>query len=282
MDRGVGRHDYKEPAVSTRLSKIYSQTQSTQHSLAFLTFKHSLSFFFAFQSRLLSLTNTPAASSPPRTTRDQYLAKMKLSSVILFFSATLATASPLEVRAGKTAISAAGATAIAPIAQGSGTPDANTTAVEERGVLQARNKYDWIQWTQSWTFNNGVPVGGDSLITIWSTGNAQFKSHFHDSGFPSYDVAVTCVLRDTAGRAYNFARSGRMYGTMESGSRDFNADVTKYNPDIQAHWTDIENGDLLMHCNAHAGSTINFASIQQWLKDILGVAQTVAQIINVF
>jgi hypothetical protein len=186
---------------------------------------------------------------------------MKSSSLLLLFSVAFAIASPLldrdqqshdkvlGVAKGSNAPVAHGG-ALSPVSQNGTTVPQNGTTNGERD-LQARNMYDWIQWTNVWTWPEGTPVGGDSLITIWSSGYAQFKSHFHDSGWPSYDVYLTCVLHDRVGRAYTFAHQGRMHGTDEAGSRDFDADETEYHWDIQAYWADIENGDLLMNCNAY-------------------------------
>jgi hypothetical protein len=212
---------------------------------------------------------------------------MKPSSILLLFSVAFAAASPLQEREQQSNGEIAGVAMFskAPIAQGgqgdAAAPVAKNSTNTARD-LQARNNYDWIQWTNQWTFNNGVPVGGDHVITIWSSGYAEFKSHFHDSGFWSYDVSLNCALSDTVGRAYTFSRSGRMYGTIESGSRDFDLDQTTYNADIQANWVDIENGNLQMWCNAHAGSTFSWDTIVSFLNDVVKAAGAIKAVIAIF
>jgi len=206
---------------------------------------------------------------------------MQLSSIIAFFSVALAAASPLQAP-GAEAV-AASSVSVATVAAVGPDPGANgTAAAVGTRALAARSRYDWVQWKQSWSFDNGVPVGGESTIKLWASGSAQLKSHFHDSGFPSYDVTFSCALRDAAGRGYTFSRKGRMYGTLESGSRDFDADQTKSSADIRAHWADIENGDLKMHCNAHVAASISWDSITSWLGTILGIIKAVGPIIAIF
>jgi hypothetical protein len=199
------------------------------------------------------------------------------TTILLLLAATGAIASPLEAREQKPDGIVIGSAQFAKDPIGSGkqgdaaapVPVVNGTGVETRD-LETRANYNWVQWANSITFS-GVPVSGDYTITMWSNGYAEFRSHFHDSGFWSYDVSLTCALKDRAGRAYTFSRSGRMYGTIEPGSRDTNGDATKYNAAIQQHWVDIENGDLLMHCNAHASGTISFSTILGAVAGIIAI-----------
>jgi hypothetical protein len=86
------------------------------------------------------------------------------------------------------------------------------------------------------TFNNGVPVGGFASLTLHSDGTCQFSGHFHDSGAPSYNVEFVWVVVDSAGHAFTFKVNGRMHGTFESGSRDFNWNITAHSPAVAANW----------------------------------------------
>jgi hypothetical protein len=70
-------------------------------------------------------------------------------------------------------------------------------------------------------FGGGVPVGGSSHLSLFPDGSYSFTGHFHDSGWPSYDVGFVWVLRSSAGSVFTFSKSGRCHGTGESGSRNF-------------------------------------------------------------
>lgn len=208
---------------------------------------------------------------------------MKLSAIAVLFTAVFAAASPLAQRdAPEAAAEVESFLGPAAAASGSAVVVNGTAAGLSEREIEARSKYSWIQWKNNFVWPSGVPVGGNTEITIYSNGNANFKGHFHDSGFPSYDVSVICVLKDVRGRGYTFNKKGRMYGTIDPGSRDFNFDMTKYVPAIKANWADIENGPLLMHCTGHTAVTILLAGITQWLNDILKIAGVVAGIIAVF
>jgi hypothetical protein len=93
------------------------------------------------------------------------------------------------------------------------------------------------------TFDNGVPVGGWSQLTLWPDGSYVFEGHFHDSGFPSYNDALVWVVKDNlTNTAYTFVHSGHMAGTVESGSRDDNWNVQSRSEVLQAAWNNFGGG----------------------------------------
>ena len=89
------------------------------------------------------------------------------------------------------------------------------------------------------TFNNGVPVGGFASLTLHSDGTCQFSGHFHVSGAPSYNVTFAWVIADSGGHAYTFTAHGHLAGTFESGSRDYDWNVTVNNPAVAANWAEL-------------------------------------------
>lgn len=69
----------------------------------------------------------------------------------------------------------------------------------------------------------GTALGGDAELTIRNDGSYTFRGHLHDSGFDSYDVRLSVVLRTAPEGFISLAEvvSGRVAGTVGSGSRDF-------------------------------------------------------------
>lgn len=88
-------------------------------------------------------------------------------------------------------------------------------------------------------FNGGVPVGGHAQLTLFQNGQFNFNGHFHDSGFPSYNVGFAVGLRSQRGVLYTFLRSGHMAGTIEPGSRDFNWSVQEFRDVVREDWANI-------------------------------------------
>jgi hypothetical protein len=90
------------------------------------------------------------------------------------------------------------------------------------------------------TFDNGVPVGGSAELAVYADGSYHFTGHFHDSGLPSYNDSLVFGLVSPSGVLYTFAHTGHMAGTLESGSRDDNWDVSGTDPRLAAGWADLE------------------------------------------
>jgi hypothetical protein len=89
------------------------------------------------------------------------------------------------------------------------------------------------------TFDNGVPVGGWTTLALFQDGTYSFSGHFHDSGFPSYDVDAVWVIVSSSGKAFTFEVKGEMYGTMDSGSRDYDFAQNGQNDQLKAAWADL-------------------------------------------
>lgn len=92
------------------------------------------------------------------------------------------------------------------------------------------------------TFGGGVPVGGNSHLTLRSDGTYTFTGHYHDSGFPSYNVELAWGIRTSLGRVYTFAHNGRVHGTDESGSRDNDWAGNAPLPDLTTYWNELAAG----------------------------------------
>jgi hypothetical protein len=132
-------------------------------------------------------------------------------------------------------------------------------------------------WVANWnpiTFSN-APVGGWATVTIYPDGNWNFSGGLHDSGFPSFSDQVAYIFTASNGAAFSFSRSGEMYGTLQSGSRDDN-------------WTLSSNGtpnaalaEAFGALNGwHASASVNWDP-GALLKAVEQAAQVVGQVIVV-
>jgi hypothetical protein len=92
------------------------------------------------------------------------------------------------------------------------------------------------------TFGSGMAVGGYGRLTVFSDGITHFQGHLHDSGFVSYDCLVVFTVKDADGRAYPASASGRVHGTIEPGSRDYDWDEWGQNDAIRQNWAKIRSG----------------------------------------
>jgi hypothetical protein len=88
-------------------------------------------------------------------------------------------------------------------------------------------------------FGGGVPVGGWAQLTLHRNGAYNYSGHFHDSGGTSYNVAQAFGVRDAKGTVYTFGVAGRVHGTFEPGSRDFDWNQSGTNPALAAGWADL-------------------------------------------
>ncbi|MFH9087721.1 hypothetical protein [Streptomyces sp. NPDC017673] len=86
------------------------------------------------------------------------------------------------------------------------------------------------------TFGGGVPVGGWYSLSVYPSGSYSYSGHMHDSGAPSYNFAGVCVVRFSDSTAFVFQTSGRMHGTFESGSRDYNWSRSASRASIRDAW----------------------------------------------
>ncbi len=126
------------------------------------------------------------------------------------------------------------------------------------------------------TFNNGVPVGGWAELTVYADGSYDFSGHFHDSGFPSYNDSLVFGLVSPSGVLYTFAHSGHMAGTIESGSRDDNWNVSGSDPSLAAGWADLEGCQWYGQANTSADWNSLVNQIEQLAGDVASVIQIIA------
>ena len=89
------------------------------------------------------------------------------------------------------------------------------------------------------TFDNGVPVGGSSHLTIRQNGSYTFQGHFHDSGATEYNMALAWAVKDQREQVYTFQHVGHVSGTFESGSRDDNWVIDGQNDAIAQNWNNL-------------------------------------------
>jgi hypothetical protein len=129
-------------------------------------------------------------------------------------------------------------------------------------------------------FGGGVPVGGWAQLTLFRNGVVNFTGHFHVSGAPSYNVTCAFAVRAGAGpgaTAFTFAKTGRVHGTFESGSRDFNWDDTPTNPAVAADWENLVSS---WAWQAKVGANIDLLSTTQSAVQALGQVAAVIAVIT--
>lgn len=103
-------------------------------------------------------------------------------------------------------------------------------------------------------FDNGVAVGGSSLLTLLPNGAFSFSGHFHDSGGASYDMSYVAIVA-TGNSAITFEQGGRVHGTFEAGSRDWDWGISGNNPALTDLWESISSS-YYWHWNAAANADI--------------------------
>jgi hypothetical protein len=123
-------------------------------------------------------------------------------------------------------------------------------------------------------FGGGVPVGGWAQLTLFQNGAVNFAGHFHDSGFPSYNVTCVFAVRNADGVAYTFVRSGRCHGTTESGSRNFDWGDNPTQTAVAAGWAALSR-QWAWQARASANADIG-SLVDQAVKALGQVASVVA------
>jgi len=142
-------------------------------------------------------------------------------------------------------------------------PGGGTTVVNNVSSIT----YNW----PNLTFSGSTPVGGYASLTVNSDGSYDFSGHLHDSGFPSYNVSFGVGLLSPTGVLYTFVTQGHTNGTLESGSRDYNWNVSATDPALASGWADLLGGtsNSTLQASWDGNSTIN--SIEQGLGTVLSV-----------
>ena len=125
------------------------------------------------------------------------------------------------------------------------------------------------------TFPTGTPVGGFAHVTLSSSGNYRFTGHFHDSGFLDQNAAIAVGVKDSAGIMWEFGHASHLAGTVGSGSRDDDWDISGNDPNIAAHWPDLAIG-----ATARQQSTTDADTVSAF-NDLLAVAGAVLGVVQV-
>ncbi|MGV9248126.1 hypothetical protein [Streptomyces sp. NPDC003710] len=106
------------------------------------------------------------------------------------------------------------------------------------------------------TFSGGVPVGGWYSLSVFRSGSYNYSGHMHDSGAPSYNFASVCVVRFANGTAFVFETGGRMHGTFESGSRDYNWNRSAMHQSIRDAYQ-TSGGGWNARCSSQVNADLN-------------------------
>jgi hypothetical protein len=125
-------------------------------------------------------------------------------------------------------------------------------------------------------FGGGVPVGGWSQLTLFRNGAVNFTGHFHVSGAPSYNVTCAYAVRAGDGTVFTFTRTGRVHGTFESGSRNFDWGDNPSSTAIAADWGNLTAS---WSWQARAGADIDIGSLVDSAVKAVGQAAAVIAII---
>ncbi|MFF9849683.1 hypothetical protein [Streptomyces litmocidini] len=126
------------------------------------------------------------------------------------------------------------------------------------------------------TFGGGVPVGGWYSLSVFPSGSYSYSGHMHDSGAPSYDFAGVCVVRFGNGTTFVFQTSGRMHGTFESGSRDYNWSRSNSRQSIRDAFRD-SNGAWKARCSNKVN--INVGALVDSTVQAVGYAAKIIAIV---
>ena len=134
------------------------------------------------------------------------------------------------------------------------------------------------------TFGGGVPVGGNSHVTLHQDGRVEFKSHFHDSGAPDYWYSITWAMYATDGTVFRVHHRAKVIGhVLGSGQSDRSSDFdqTVTNGAITQHWPALVHANIARmsaHTAASIGGLIDTAEeAVQDVKKAVDTAQKIAQ-----
>ncbi len=127
-------------------------------------------------------------------------------------------------------------------------------------------------------FDNGVPVGGWSNISLYPNGWFNFVGHFHDSGAPSYNLDFVWSIWRPGGALIMIGTQGHMAGTFESGSRNFDWNIQQNRPDIAGEWANLSNG-YWWRWDAHVQWDV--AAAMDSIKRAIQAAQQIASVIAI-
>lgn len=127
------------------------------------------------------------------------------------------------------------------------------------------------------TFEDGVAVGGYSHLSLFANGASSCTGHFHVSGSISYDISFVWVVRSSTGSVFTFSQEGRLHGTWESGSRDYDWGHSGTNPALAAAWADISAGYTRVW---RAAANSDFGSLLDGAIKVVGYVSTAVKLVG--
>jgi hypothetical protein len=163
------------------------------------------------------------------------------------------------------------------------TPDVRDQAAYDNSQAASRAIGNGITLTAyPIVFDNGVPVGGSSTLTLYGNGQYEFAGHFHDSGFTSYNTNMVFAVRAGDGTVFTFTDSGHVSGTWDvtfnGGSRDHDWDTAGYNYQLQADWANIQQ--LGNNPQWKASASLDLGSLFNDLKQAYGYISSVVSVVG--
>lgn len=159
---------------------------------------------------------------------------------------------------------------------GSGGPDSSLDPGEESAEAASALLPSIVLESGPINFGGGVPVGGWANLSVFPDGNYNFSGHFHDSGATSYDVNVVWGLRSSDGSVFVFTAAGRVHGTFESGSRNFDWNHAGNYPAMASDWAALSSG-WSARWSSH--TSLNVGGSLEDVKNGLGAAGAVVAIV---
>jgi len=128
-------------------------------------------------------------------------------------------------------------------------------------------------------FDGGVPVGGWANGGLFPNGAWNFSGHFHDSGFPGFDVAMAVAV-NLRGVIFVLPITGHVGGTIGGGSRDFDWNESGTNPAL-AQALPVQ--DYEWTWKAATNVDIDFPDFfRDFIRSITGAAGAASTIIMLF
>jgi hypothetical protein len=127
------------------------------------------------------------------------------------------------------------------------------------------------------TFGGGVPVGGGATLTLFPNGDYEFSGYFHDSGATSYDVSMLWAVKSVTDTALAFNTTGRVHGTFEPGSRDYNWNLSGTNIAIAGEWDALS---VQYTTRWTANATLDISILWRTIKNVIGEVTEVVTIVG--
>jgi hypothetical protein len=133
------------------------------------------------------------------------------------------------------------------------------------------------------TLPSGTALGGNAQITLNADGSYVFSGHLHDSGSVSYNESTLVVVKDSAGDAFTFARSGGSKGTIDCpifsscSGRDDDWSISGSNPAITQHWIDLKKG---VSSYQETSVSLNWGQLWSDAQTAVGYAQQVVAVVG--